>query len=184
VGNYKGRLLVATPKLLDPNFERTVVYVCFHDENGSFGLVLNRPVEEVDISDHLPQWGGRVTPPRVPFLGGPVETTAALGLVRGAGGEEPGGWTPVGAGLGLVNLAHPPEESQVALEDLRIFLGYSGWGGGQLDAEIADGAWLVVDTAAGDLFSAHPEDLWRDVLRRQKGDVALLAFTPRDPRAN
>jgi putative transcriptional regulator len=179
--SHRGRLLVATPKLLDPNFERTVVYVCFHDENGAFGLVLNRPVEQVNIAEHLPQWGERLTVPRVPFLGGPVETTAALGFARGVGAEQ--GWTPVGEGLGLVNLAQGPEDVP-AIEDLRIFLGYSGWGGGQLEAEIEDGAWLVVDTGAGDLFTGHPDALWKAVLRRQKGDVALLAFTPRDPRAN
>ncbi len=178
--SLQGRLLVATPILTDPNFDRTVVYLCFHTEHGAFGLVLNRPLEGVDVGDHLPAWTSHLSPPASLFIGGPVENTAALGLARGAAGE---GWTEVGPGLGLVNLQHEPAATS-GIEDLRVFLGYAGWGDGQLEGEIEEGAWLVVDALPGDLFSGDPGSLWRNVLKRQPGDTALLAYAPRDPRAN
>jgi len=178
--SLQGRLLVATPILTDPNFDRTVVYLCFHTEHGAFGLVLNRPLEGVDVGDHLPAWTPHLSPPASLFVGGPVENTAALGLARGAAGE---GWTEVGPRLGLVNLQHEPAGTS-GIEDLRVFLGYAGWSDGQLEGEIEEGAWLVVDALPGDLFSGDPGSLWRNVLKRQPGDTALLAYAPRDPRAN
>ena len=181
--SHRGRLLVATPKLLDPNFDRTVIYVCFHDEHGAFGLVLNRPIEQLDVAEHLPGWVGRLSEPRRMFIGGPVERTSALGLARGATDDLGDHWTRVGPDLGLVNLGRAAEDTP-GIRDLRVFLGYAGWGEGQLDGEIEEGAWVVVDVRPGDLFAEAPEGLWREVLRRQKGDMALLASTPREPRVN
>ncbi len=182
-GSLQGRLLVATPKLTDPNFDRTVVFLCIHDENGSLGLVLNRPLEGADVEEHLPQWSPHVTRPAVIFLGGPVQTSVALGLARGGRPALADSWTPVGQSVGLLNLGASPDEVS-GIEDLRIFLGYAGWGAGQLDQEIAEGAWVVVETDAGDLFTTEPGGLWRGVLRRQRGDLALLAFAPRDASLN
>jgi putative transcriptional regulator len=86
--------------------------------------------------------------------------------------------------LGLIDLDAPPELLSAGLRGLRIFAGYAGWGGGQLDDELAEGAWYVVDSEPLDAFSAAPEELWRVVLRRQRGELAFLSTYPPDPSLN
>ncbi|MCK9486287.1 MAG: YqgE/AlgH family protein [Dehalococcoidia bacterium] len=183
-----GRLLVATPLLNDPNFERTVVLVCFHDANGAFGIVLNRPVEA--LAAHLvPDWHGLISPPGTLHAGGPVERSSFLGVgLMEEPQDEPEWWTALargrpGPGLGLVNLAADPEEA-ARLDALRIFHGYAGWGAGQLDMEIGEDAWFLVDAHPLDPFAAEPEALWRDVLLRQRGDLAMYGWYPEDARLN
>ena len=177
-----GKLLVASPKLDDPNFARTVVYVGMHDSNGAFGLVLNRMLA-IDVSDHLDGWEGSVSVPAVLFKGGPVEPSAVLGLATPL--DEPGpGWSEMAGGAGLIDMSLPAAETARKLGQLRMFLGYSGWGGGQLEAEIRDEGWFVVGLELGDLFSPEPERLWHRVLRRQPGKLAMFAYFPDDPTRN
>jgi putative transcriptional regulator len=171
-----GRLLVASPALLDPNFFRAVVLVC--DDEGELGLILNRPSES-PVAEFLPMWV--VDEPQVVFFGGPVQPEVAVGLAQPSD-EDPIGFTPVTAGIGLFDLATPPEF--VGLEHLRVFSGYSGWDTGQLEAELANGDWIVVDSDPGDLFDAEPATLWSRVLGRQGGELALLASFPIDPTLN
>jgi len=177
-------LLVASPLLGDPNFVRTVIYVLDHRGDGSVGVVLNRP-SEVTLLDVLPQWWDLASTPRTLFVGGPVETNAALCLseVRRPG-SRPSGWTAVSGTVGLTDLDTDPDELSTALAQLRVFAGYAGWGGGQLAAEIADGAWLVVAGRTDDVFADPGVDLWRGVLRRQGGRLAMLATYPEDPSLN
>ncbi len=184
--SYAGKLLVAGPELLDPNFYRTVVLVCLHDEEGAFGLVLNRPLEE-RVVDHLGGWGEWASPPPVFFQGGPVDPTSIVGLARA---RDAGAFSiPVSAdgrsrGIGLLHLGQEPGDWLEAVDAVRIFAGYAGWGGGQLEAEVAQNAWFVVDALPADPFSDRPDDLYREVLRRQAGDLALFAFLPADPSVN
>ena len=178
-----GRLLVASPVLVDPNFARTVVLVLDHDEDGALGVVINRPTGVV-IGDVLPSWHGYTTGPAVLFQGGPVALDSALGLAVVPGEDEPLGWRRVVGRLGLVDLDAPPELLAAELGGLRIFDGYAGWGGGQLEDELGQGAWYVVDSEPGDAFSAAPEKLWRAVLRRQRSELALVSTYPDDPRLN
>jgi putative transcriptional regulator len=94
------------------------------------------------------------------------------------------GWSPVFGRVGLLNLGG---EESVPLDDVsrfRLFGGYSGWGAGQLDAELAEEAWFVVDAAEADPFSDDPESLWRTVLRRQPGKLAMFAYFPDDLKVN
>lgn len=181
-----GKLLVASPRLTDPNFARTVVLICTHDENGAFGLVLNRPLHEARVSEHLPAWAGHVAEPPVVFQGGPVETTVGLGL--GCFSEpraEAPGWTPVQGNVGLVDLSKlPGTDGAPELERARVFAGYSGWAGGQLEGELNEDGWFVVPLWEGDAFTQTPESLWREVLRRQGGKLAFFAFLPEDPSQN
>jgi len=179
-----GRLLVATPKLTDPNFARTVVYVVAHDEDGAFGIVLNRPLERPPLAEVLPLWAGHAALPVAVFKGGPVEPAMALGLARRDSSAAMPGWTPVGCGAGLVDLAMTPDEPGLALVTVRIFTGYAGWGAGQLEGEIAESAWFVIDGKPADLFTADPDRLFHDVLRRQPGHLAMFAHYPPDPTAN
>jgi putative transcriptional regulator len=184
-----GRLLVATPRLGDPTFARAVVLLIDHDEEGSLGVVVNRPTT-VQVGDILPDWQDHVTGPDVIFQGGPVALDSALALasVTGAvpaeGDLEPVGWRRVAGALGMVDLDAPPELLVPGLASLRVFAGYAGWGPGQLLAELEEGAWYVVDAEPGDAFTDAPDHLWRQVLRRQRGDLALVATYPEDPQLN
>lgn len=177
-----GRLLVATPPLEDPNFDRTVVYVLDHRPTGAVGVVLNHPTEEVEV-EGLEAWSTWMSPPAAVFRGGPVELDALIALSIGSGRVE-GAWGELLRGIGTVDLALAPDEVAHSFEHLRIFRGYAGWGPGQLDAEIDAGAWMVFDAEAGDVFSSEPDDLWRAVLRRQGGRTAWLANAPDDLSAN
>ncbi len=184
---HRGRLLVATPNIGDPNFAGTVVLVLEHSDEGALGVVLNRP-SDIDVAGHLPGWTEVVVAPSVVFLGGPVSPNAALCLARvdddpgSAGPNE--GWHPLVGQVGTVDLNADPGDAVPGVAAVRIFAGYAGWGPQQLEAEIADGGWFVVDADPADALSPLPDDLWREVLRRQSGIVALFADYPPDPSMN
>ncbi len=185
-----GRLLVATPELGDGTFDRSVVLVLDHDENGALGVVINRPTP-VEVGEVLPTWQRLASEPGVLFQGGPVALDSALGLAVVPGGDEdvePPGWRRVVGRLGLVDLDLPPDELRADVSRLRIFAGYAGWGPGQLEDELTHGAWYVVHADASgffdDAFSATPDRLWRTVLRRQGGDLAMVSTYLDDPSLN
>ena len=178
-----GRLLVATPALKDPNFERSVVLLVAHEDSGALGVVLNRATE-VQVGDVLEGWDALAAQPSVVFEGGPVQPEAAICLARARPGADPEGFSRVEGVVGTIDLSTDPAGMAGHLDRLRIFAGYAGWGSEQLEAEIADGAWLVLDALPGDAFMARPEDLWSIVLRRQGGMLAALAFFPADPSQN
>lgn len=174
--SHAGRLVVATPDLADPNFSHTVVLVLEHDDDGALGIVLNRP-SEVPVADALPGWSRLASHPEVVFVGGPVETDAiiALGLARGAGqGEE---WRPIVGRLRAVDLTRDPDAVD-DLEQIRVFAGYAGWTGGQLDHEVEEGGWFVVDALDDDAITRDPSQLWRRVLTRQGGIFRTVADDP------
>ncbi|WP_030568712.1 YqgE/AlgH family protein [Streptomyces aureocirculatus] len=183
VSSLTGRLLVATPALSDPNFDRAVVLLLDHDEEGSLGVVLNRPTP-VGVEDILEGWGDLAGAPGVVFQGGPVSLDSALGVAVIPGDEGPLGWRRVHGAIGLVDLEAPPELLASALGSLRIFAGYAGWGPGQLEDELAEGAWYVVESEPGDVSSPDPERLWRAVLRRQRSELAMVATYPDDASLN
>ncbi|HKE71893.1 MAG TPA: YqgE/AlgH family protein [Nocardioidaceae bacterium] len=185
IASYSGRLLVASPTLRDPNFARTVVLILDHDHTGTLGVVLNRPLE-VEVRDVLPDWTGDVSAPSSLFGGGPVATDSALaiGVLTPSADEAPLGWRAMYGRVGLVDLDTPVEVLTGALTGLRIFAGYAGWSPGQLEDEIAEGSWLVVDGVDDDLTTEAPVGLWSQVLRRQPGNIRLLATCPEDPSQN
>ncbi|WP_211262203.1 YqgE/AlgH family protein [Nitriliruptor alkaliphilus] len=183
IENCTGRLLVATPMLEDPTFHRAVVLVLDHDEDGALGVVLNR-TSSVPARDAAAPWTDLVCEPPVVFGGGPVEPDAVVALGRTAArvGAEHG--DVLDEHVRLVDLSADPVLQQLELETVRLFAGYAGWAPGQLEGEVVQGAWFVVDAAPGDVFTDDPVGLWHEVLRRQPGDLALLATFPDDPTMN
>lgn len=189
VPSVKGRLLVATPALGEPTFYRTVLLMLEHGEEGALGVVLNRP-SEMELSGPVPEWEPFAAPPSVIFFGGPVAQGTAICLARSSSGDEAEhaeqaqGWTPLLGPLGALDIGRSPHEVAHPVYDLRVFSGHAGWAPGQLEGEVAEGAWFVVDADPGDVLSPQPLDLWRRVLRRQQGRMALFAAFPPDPSLN
>ncbi len=189
-----GHLLVATPAVEDPNFWRRVILVLDHGPHGALGVVIDRP-GGVDVDQLLPRWHGFATPPAELFTGGPVARNSVIGLVRltsrdaaaeGAPGCPPG-WRLLvddDRPVGTVDLGADPVPFAGSLVGARLFSGYAGWESDQLDDEIAEGSWYVLPAEARDPISADPQGLWRRVLRRQGGALALVSGFPSDPTNN
>jgi putative transcriptional regulator len=171
--SLSGKLLIASPNMPD-DFHRTVILVVEHSDEGAFGLVLNRPSEttvgeaspdlaELIGADHLVHIGGPVQPNAVTAIGDHSDPTAATKLIVGS--------------VGMVDLDDPPE-----LIRLRVYVGYAGWAGGQLDGELERESWIVEDSHPDDPFRVG--DLWSEVLARKGGEFGLLARMPADPSVN
>lgn len=178
-----GRLLVASPKLLDPNFMHTVVLLCEHNEEGSYGLILNRPgdlaVSELDTEAPLLKGRGDRL-----FFGGPVQVQH-LQLLHRAEAPVPLSMEVIPG----VRLGGDPDALLEALsgrgeESVRFLVGYSGWGAEQLATEMGEGAWVVCPARKEYIFDPHPDTLWRRVLRERGGAIAGLADVPPDPSWN
>ena len=179
-----GTLLVALPTLEDPNFDRTVILMlAFGASEGALGVVLNRP-NEVPVGMLLPGWEDLAAPPDSVFVGGPVSRDAVICLAAlkpevGEDGFE--GCAPVPGGppgLATLDLNRQPDEMTPGVRAVRLFSGYSGWGAGQLEREMATGSWIVLPSTADDAFTNEPDGLWEAVLRRQGGHTALYAGAP------
>jgi putative transcriptional regulator len=161
------------------------VFVLDHENAGALGLVLNRPTA-VPVDEILGQWHDQAerARPAVIFSGGPVSPGAVIGLVRRPPEGDPVGWHQVLGEIGTVDLSVPPEDQPDSLSGARLFSGYAGWSARQLDEELAEDAWFCLDALEGDLLTGQPERLWHDVLRRQGGEIGLLATYPPHPYLN
>ena len=131
----------------------------------------------------MPDWASLAAPPDVMFLGGPVGRNAVVGLGALGATEPSAQWNPVIGGVGTVDLNQPPD-LWGELSSVRLFAGSAGWATGQLDDELAEGAWWMIEPTADDVFSSDPEGLWARVLRRQSGTLAWFAGHPGDPSVN
>ncbi|MGH8961454.1 MAG: YqgE/AlgH family protein [Jatrophihabitantaceae bacterium] len=193
-----GRLLVATPLLGDPHFSRTVVYLLEHDGGGSVGVIVNRP-SHTPVAQVLPDWHDVVCGPSVVFGGGPVQPDGALCLGRlDAPAGSPGGTASGGGSVGgdgpdvrrvvdgvcTVDLDGDVAAVAAITSRLRVFAGHAGWAEGQLEGEIAEGGWWVVEGSDEDVFSDDPRPLWSRVLRRQPPPLNLVSTYPADPLLN
>ena len=181
-----GALLVAMPALSDPTFAGTVVFVLDHTDGGTLGVVLGRP-SQVEIRDVLPGWCELAVEPGVFHVGGPCETDTALCLATSPAvvADEDSGLRRVAGDVYLVDLDTDPAQLAGQLTGLRVFAGYAGWSPGQLAGEMAEGAWACVPGQPADVLSssAGPQ-LWRAVMGRQTGRLAVLSTAPADPTAN
>ena len=178
-----GSLLISEPFLGDPNFERTVILICSHDEEeGTFGLVLNRP-SNLKLSDVIDVYndsfdaelgvGGPVQYNTLHYVHRLPDLPQSVQLDEGLywGGDFELLRTMIGAGL-------------VKTDDIKFFLGYSGWTSGQLQEEIDKNVWIVNNEAANKLFNLDSDTLWRSVLRDMGGKFKVLSNYPIDPRLN
>ena len=177
------RLLVSIPDMGDDNFDQTVVLVIEHDAEGALGLVLNRP-SATGVTEHLPDLGPLLASPPWFFVGGPVAVGGVLALGRRRLGVQATHVTDVAGPIVLVEPEALINGEAEGLDVVRMFTGYSGWGAGQLDAELASGAWHVVEAMPDDVFCADPEQLWRSVMRRQGGRLAAQALYSDDVSVN
>jgi putative transcriptional regulator len=179
VESLRGKLLVSSPSLVDPNFRKTVVLIAHHDEEGAMGLVLSRP-SDVVASDAVPvlrpvprregpECAIRRRPRWAPKLHTDFDDVSEAAA-------------PIMNGLGFMPAEAEPEE--LSIRRMRLFAGYSGWGVGQLEAELAESSWIVVEAEPDDAFANDPDELWRTVLHRKGGPFALMENMPFDPGLN
>jgi putative transcriptional regulator len=184
-----GKLLVSPPWMKDPNFDRTVVLLLAHTEDGAFGIVLNRE-SDLRADEVADRWEHLVSRPALVFRGGPCEVqhVIALGDTDSAAvnvGEttEVPDWTILFNRVGTVDLSRSPIDF-FGVSRVRLFAGYSGWGPMQLEAEIDSESWYVLDSDADDIFIDAPDELWGQVLRRNGRDLAAVSMYPPDPSLN
>jgi len=179
--SLSGELLLASPALLDPNFWRAVVLVGMHNEEGAMGVVLNRP-SQVPVAEAVPQLEQAVGDEEPVYVGGPVQQSSIVCLAEFL---DP---TPAGLiVLGRIGFPSPEidiDELTEVTERRRVFAGYAGWGGGQLDEELEQGDWIPHPAVPEDIFTTAPEELWSMVLARKGGSYALLARMPANPNLN
>lgn len=178
----KGRLLISEPMLEDPNFSRTVLLLCEHNEEGSFGFVLNR---SLDVRVHDFVEGMPDTDATVGF-GGPVQNDA-LFYIHSLG-ERIGNSIPVMDGLymggDLEDLQELLMSGEADQSNLRFFVGYSGWGAGQLADEMEANSWIVAKSDVPTIMKADSESDWGEILRSMGKRYSMLANFPKDPSLN
>lgn len=176
-----GRLLIAEPFLADPSFTRTVIVLCEHGPEGTVGFALNRPTEHT-LGDLLPEM---YTPLLPVFQGGPVQLDTLHMLHRtpkDLGGSEiyPG----IYWGGSYEALQEAVLSNSYQPIDLRLFIGYSGWGAGQLEKELQEGSWLVADVSPNLIFETDPDDLWKRAVQSLGVKYAPLLNMPVNPQLN
>ena len=179
--SLRGQLLLAHPRLIEPNFRRTVVLVVDHGEDGAMGLVLNRP-SLVPVAKAAPELEPLVDPVDPVHVGGPV---APEGIIVLAQFDDPSEAAVIVAGdLGLVGAGADHAVVAAATRRARVFAGHAGWAPGQLDAELEADGWIVEAPEPDDVLTDEPDALWATVLERKGGQYALLARMPLDPSVN
>lgn len=181
MASLRGQLLVAGPALVDPNFRRTVVLIGEHGDEGAMGVVLNR-VSATLVEDAVPPMASLTAPDELVYVGGPVQPEAVVVLADFADVEQ--AEVAVIDSIGFLPGEIEDTSAVGELRGVRVFAGYAGWGPGQLEDELEDGAWIVVAARSADVFTTTPETLWAEVLRREGGPLAILASLPDDPRVN
>jgi putative transcriptional regulator len=178
----KGRLLISEPFLPDPNFERTVVLLCEHNDEGSFGFVLNKPsilkvneiMEDSNVFDNIVYVGGPVQQDTLHFIHRNSALSNAIEIVDNVywGGD-------------FESLLTLFDTKQIVGANVRFFLGYSGWGPGQLDAELEQDSWIVCDYVTDQLlFDTDPNVMWKKALENMGGRFSVYGNYPTDPRLN
>jgi putative transcriptional regulator len=180
--SLRGKLVIASPSIHDPNFRRTVVYMTEHGDEGAMGLVLNRAAETT-VGDAVPELGWLADSDQPVHVGGPVAPQSVVVLAEFERPELSA--LLVEDDLGFVPGEVPdPDELGAALGRARVFAGHAGWGPGQLESELEEESWIIEPARREDVFTDDPEGLWSAVLKRKGSQYALLATMPMDPSVN
>ncbi len=178
----KGILLIANPFLKDPNFSRTVIFLCEHQKEGSFGFVLNKLFPKA-LNELLPDLVDVNFPV---YQGGPVQGDTLHFLHQYpdliSGGEE------VSRGIfwggNFESLLIHLKNNEIRPEKIRFFIGYSGWTEGQLDFEMKEESWVTATSTRKLIFGTKPEEVWKDSLKHLGGDYKMMINFPLDPQLN
>ena len=176
----KGSLLISMPFLGDPNFERSVVLMCDHSQEGAFGLVLNQKTNfrlsdfnMFDFYDDEVYLGGPVEANTVHYIHSIPDLEHAIEIknnIYWSGNFE--------------QLKQMADTGKLEADSIRFYLGYSGWGQGQIEEELERNSWIVNNDYSTDIFKHEPQSIWRRVLRDMGGEYAQFANYPIDPNLN
>lgn len=174
--SVRGKLLLANGSLFGDVFRQTVILMADHDDEGALGFVINKPtnmiVDREETAEHLGVVETTV------YSGGPVQPTALAVIAEFVSPEHAA--KVIFGSVGFLDLE---ASAPTAVTRARVFAGYSGWGPGQLEGELAEGSWVVTEPSV-DLVFGESEDMWREALRRMGGEYALMATMPYDPGMN
>ncbi len=178
----KGKVLVASPQLLDPNFAQTIVWIVQHDEHGAMGMILNRPLETT-VSEAWEQVSSVPYPNEDPiFQGGPCEGPLIVVHRDGSRGEP-----EIKDGI-YVSSDADTVRSLVSdfVEPMKFFVGYAGWSPTQLESELNEGAWQVAAIDADEVFTT-PSEIWTRLYKQTRSVLMPMVdpkLIPRDPSMN
>lgn len=182
ISPQRGTLLIANPFLKDPNFKRTVIFICENATEGAFGFVLNKQFPQ-NLDEIIPGLNGYDFPV---FFGGPVQGDSLHFLHEYPelinGNEEV--LKGIFWGGNFESLQIHLKNDDISKNKIRFFIGYSGWGEGQLDHEIKEGSWLTVAATRKLIFDTRPEDIWKESLNHLGGEYKMLVNYPADPQLN
>jgi len=179
----KGDLLISEPFLADPNFSRTVILLCEHNEEGSFGFVLNKPAK-ITIDELIEGVGKRKDSI---YIGGPVQQNTLQFIHKNdrliEGGVQIS--DEIFWGGNFEQMLAMMESDLIQQKDIKFFVGYSGWAAGQLKGELEVNSWIISrNVSVEQVFETDVESLWKEVLNTMGGKYKIVANFPVDPRLN
>lgn len=179
--SYKGKILISTPDIAGDIFSRSVVLIIDHNEEGAFGLILNKKNHGMSAR-LLKIFGFNVDV----YEGGPVENDKIFFITKGQ--EVSPNVTVINDGFYLTedieSVVSAIIEQRLSVSDIKVFSGYSGWAGGQLEAEIQRKSWTVVDVFNLDYTLANDHSLWKKIMQNLGGEYLLWANAPEDVSMN
>jgi len=178
----KGKILLSEPFMLDPNFKRTVILLCEHNEEGSFGFVLNRKTK-LFLKDAIPELKSADLPL---YYGGPVEP-GTLHYLHTLGDQVPDSQEIADGvfwGGDFEVMLMLVQGNQLKEDQVKFFVGYSGWGPEQIKEELQEDSWFVTQGRADDIFNDDETKLWSGILKELGGDYKSVANYPEDPNLN
>jgi putative transcriptional regulator len=180
--SLRGKLLIASPALIDPNFHRTVILIAEHTGEGAMGLVLNRPAETL-VADVVPDLSELADEDAPVYFGGPVASDSVIVLAEFDDPSVAG--VVLDGDLGFVaSESGDLDDVGRGVRRARVYAGHSGWGPGQLEGELEEESWIIEPPQREEIFAEDAEGLWAAVLRRKGREYALLSTMPPDPSVN
>jgi putative transcriptional regulator len=191
--SLRGYLLISETELMDPNFHRTVVLIVDHNHEGAFGLVLNRPAD-AELGEIVEEFEETAAGSAEMFVGGPVEQHYLFTLHSGLPPSATSNYSsspiegvvfePVFSSIESYLLETWPDTVPSARPSFNFYLGYAGWGPGQLEDELEENAWVIIPADSDIVFNDHPEEGWNAALTKKGGLYRIVAQTGFKPSLN